>query len=211
MQLSLTTKIAGKKTVDDWNKLKPLLADFKNDQVWHTAYDDYYYARLKHRYLNPIEWIRDDGSFTGEGFAIMAIICSLIEFLESTYQGRNYRYRRKGDPDIGLLEYSGSEVIFVSFLTQRSPFANDFNAQLAEEFYKYVRCGLLHEARTNGNWTIWGTGHSLIKKNNNEIVVYRNNFFEATKSFITESKNELLNSDDRKEAFIRKFDNLCEM
>src|SRR5437867_3987266 len=127
MQLPPTTLIAGRKTVDDWNKLKPILSDIGNEIVWKTAYEDYYFSRLKHRYLNPISSIRDDGSFTGEGFAIMAIICSLVEFLESTYLGINYRYRRKKDQPLTALEYDGSEGIFVSFLTQRNPFNKEFD------------------------------------------------------------------------------------
>ena len=211
MQLPLTMQIAGSKTVNDWNKLKKILSDFKNDEGWKSVYKDYYLARLKHRYLNPITSIRDDGSFTGEGFAIMAIICSLVEFLESTYQGINYRYRKKIDAPLTSLEYDGSEAIFVSFLTQRHPFNKEFDEPTAKDFYKNVRCGLLHEARTNGNWTIWGVGNELIGKAKNETIIYRNNFFDATEMFIKDFEDELLNNDDRKQAFIRKFDNLCEV
>lgn len=141
----------------------------------------------------------------------MVIICSLVEFLESTYQGINYRYKTNADPPLGQFEYGGSADIFISFLTRRSPFDKNFNQTTAENFYKYVRCGLLHEARTKGKWTIWGTTSTgiLIEDKTTEVIVYRNNFLNATKTFIEEYKADLLNSNDRKEAFIRKYDNLC--
>ncbi len=209
MQLTLTTHIAGRKTVADWNELKASLADFNNTNLWTTAYNDFYITRLNDRYLNPIKSIKQDGGYTGEGFSIMTIICSLIEFLETTYQGKNYRYRRNGDPQLGPYEYGASVQIFIDFLNNRKP----FNTQDADDFYKNIRCGLLHEARTNGNWTIWGNSGNgtLLKKTANETIIYRDDFFDALLEFInTNYKAVLLSSADRKEAFIRKFDALCE-
>ena len=212
MQLPPNTKIAGWKTVADWNNLRVKLADFTDIDAWTSAYQDYFLTRLQHRYLNPIESIKDDGNYTGEGFSIMALICSLVEFLESTYQGKNYRHRERGDPPLGAFEYDKSSDIFVSFLSLRAPFKKDFKASSAKDFYRFVRCALLHEARTKGKWTIWGTTstHILFETTTTEIVVYRDNFLKATNDFIENYKNELLNSNDRKEAFIRKYDNLCE-
>ena len=82
MQLPSTTFIAGRKTVSDWLLMKKELTDFKNDIIWEKAYDDYFLTRLKDRYLTPIDSIKENGGYTGEGFSIMTIICSLIEFLE---------------------------------------------------------------------------------------------------------------------------------
>lgn len=211
MQLPADTKIAGWKTVNDWNNHKILLADFANKPAWTTAYTDYFLTRLHDRYLDPLTVIKNKGIYKGEGFSIMAIICSLIEFLESTYQGINYRYRTKADPPLGQFEYGGSADIFISFLTNRSPFDKHFDKTNAENFYKYVRCGLLHEARTKGKWTILGTTSTdvLIEDKTTEVKVYRDNFLKATNTFIEKYQTDLLNSNDRKEAFIRKYDNLC--
>ncbi len=213
MQLTLTTYIAGRKTVADWNAMKASLADFNNTNLWTTAYNDFYITRLNDRYLNPIKSIKQGGCYTGEGFSIMTIICSLIEFLETTYQGINYRYRRKGDPPLGQYEYGVSGHIFINFLCTRTPFNLQFDTQNADDFFKNIRCGLLHEARTNGNWTIWGSSGNgtLINKTANETIIYRDDFSEALHKFInTQYKADLLSSVDRKEAFIRKFDKLCE-
>ncbi|WP_426325172.1 hypothetical protein [Pedobacter sp. R-06] len=213
MRLSLTTSIAGRKTVADWDSIKSDLTDFNNTDLWTTAYNDFYIKRLNDRYLNPIKSIKKNDAYTGEGFSIMTIICSLIEFLEATYQGKSYRYRKKGDPLLGQYEYGASGQIFIDFLTNRIPFNTHFNVINAGEFYRNVRCGLLHESRTNGNWTIWGNSGdgTLLKKTPIETIIYRDEFYASILEFINiHYKSELMSSNKRKKAFIRKFDNLCE-
>lgn len=213
MKLPLTTYIAGRKTVKNWDSIRQDLNNFQNSVLWESAFTDYFLVRLQDRYLTPINSIKQDGSYSGEGFSIMTIICSLIEFLETTYQGINYRYVRIGDLPLGQFEYSISGKIFTDFLTKRLPFKNQFSIQTAEEFYTNIRCGLLHEARTNGKWTIRGSSskQTLIQKTPTEIIVYRDDFYEALIQYINSHyKAELLSSDDMKRAFLRKFDKLCE-
>jgi hypothetical protein len=214
MQLQLSTYIAGRKTVADWISIRNALNDFGNAELWTSVFDDYFLTRLNDRYLDPIKSIKQDGCYSGEGFSIMTIICSLVEFLETTYQGRNYRFRRKGDPELEPFEYSASGQIFVDFLTNRNPFSLHFNTQTALDFYSNIRCGLLHEARTNGKWTIWGKSpnNDLMEKNENAFIVFRDDFCDALLNFININyKAELLSSTDRKQAFLRKYDRLCEV
>lgn len=101
MMTSGSTDIAGWKTVDDWTGLRTQLLAAANDSLWTTAFKDFFLSRLSLRYLNPIKVLQENGTFQGEGFSIVAIQCALIEFLESTLQGRSYRYPRKGDPPVG--------------------------------------------------------------------------------------------------------------
>ncbi|MBT1706348.1 hypothetical protein [Chryseosolibacter indicus] len=212
MQLPLDTYIAGRKTIGDWLVVRASLDDFTLHDIWAKVFDDYFINRLQDRYLAPLDSIKSGGSYVGEGFAIMAIICSLIEFIESTYQGTNYKHRRRGDPPLQPFEYSGSESLFSDFLTGHEPFRSFFDRQLATSFYKNVRCGLLHEARTNGRWTIWGKSHngSLLQLQGQDFIVFRDNFHSAIRNFIeVEYKQELISSDERKSAFLRKFDRLC--
>ena len=213
MQLPITTEIAGHKTVNDWNLLRPLLIDFKNIKAWEIAFTEYFKKRLQDRYFDPIAAIQQGGCYTGEGFSIMTIICSLMEFLESTYKGKNYRLVKKGDLKLNpLIEYSNSSELFSDFLSKRPPFKNHFNKTIAEEFYINVRCGLLHEARTKGKWNIRAKSASglLIDYLPVKIVVFRDDFFDSTIEYIDKYyKVELLKSDDLKKAFIRKFDNIC--
>jgi len=177
---------------------------------WCEAFDDYFHARIFLRYLNPIKILQENGTFQGEGFSIVAIQCTLIEFLESTIQGRLYRYRRPGDPPLAAHEYSNSGELFVSFLSTRQPFARDFNPQLARAFYEGVRCGLLHEARTKGGWTIWAKSPAAQVVSAAPNIVYRDNFHAALLEFIDWYKGALPSDKALQEAFIRKFDSLCQ-
>src|SRR5579859_6164718 len=201
--------IAGYRTADDWSALRGALIVGGDPIPWHTACEEYLVARLTLRYLEPIQILRANGTFQGEGFSIVAIQCTLIEFLESTVQGKSYKYRRRGDPPLGPYEYSDSSNLFVSFLTTRPPFKSEFDESLARDFYKNVRCGLLHEARTKGEWTIWGESPEAKLVSRKDSIVYRDNFQDGLLQFIDWYKKALLTQTMLQEAFIRKFDSLC--
>jgi hypothetical protein len=202
--------IAGFKTADDWRSFRARLVPGSDPPSWEKAFADYFYPRLSLRYLDPIRVLQENGTFQGEGFSIVAIQCTLIEFLESTVQGRSYRCRRSGKQGIGLHEYSNSSDLFVRFLSARKPFDQSFDRQLAREFYENVRCGLLHEARTKGGWTIWAKSPfgSLVSAANK--TVYRDNFHAGLLELINWYKQALVSDVPLQEAFIRKFDSLCE-
>lgn len=202
--------IAGSKTVDDWKTFRATLTPGGTAEPWQEAFNDFFHARLLLRYLNPIELLQEYGTFRGEGFSIVAIHCTLIEFLESTVQGRIYRYRRPGDPPLGPHEYSNSGELFVSFLSGRQPFAKDFDNVLARDFYENVRCGLLHEARTKRGWTIWARSAVANVVSSAPKIVYRDNFHAALLEFIEWYKGALPSDRVLQEAFIRKFDSLCQ-
>ena len=200
--------IAGALTTDDWRAFRPTLVS-GDKAVWQKAFTDYFDTRLRLRYLDPIRVLQDNGTFQGEGFSIAAIQCSIVEFLESTLQGKSYRFVRRGGPPLGIYEYSSSSEIFISFLVNRSPFKNDFDEDRARDFYVNVRCGLLHEARTKNGWTIWAkdaTGH-IIDANNK--IMYRNDFQSGLLAYVDWYKQALTSDTAVQEAFIRKFDSLC--
>jgi len=204
-----TTHIAGSLTANDWQAFRATLIPGGDSAVWDKAFGDYFHQRLSLRYLDPIKILQHNSTYQGEGFSILVIQCSLLEFLESTVQGTSYRYRPRGAPPPGPYEYSSSSDIFVSFLTKRMPFANDFDEPRARDFYEGVRCGLLHEARTKNGWTIWAknAGNALIDANRK--IVYRNNFQEGLLTFVSWYKTALPSDRSLQEAFIRKFDSLC--
>jgi len=202
--------IAGKKTTEDWKIIRQQLIDSgANAGLWSMVVNEYYQKRLDDRYLKPIKTLQLYGKLQGEGFSIVTIQCSLIEFLESTIQGKNYRYVRKGET-LGTYEYSSSQKVFVDFLTSRFPFSNEFKPDLATDFYINVRCGLLHEARTKNGWRIKAKCPTTIIVNPNDKIVFRDNFQAALIEFIETYKPDLLGRPDYKEAFIRKFDSLCQ-
>lgn len=201
--------IAGHRSAADWQTIRTHLLD-RNADSWYEAFTDFYEARLNLRYLHPIKVLQENGTFQGEGFAIAAIQCSLIEFLESTEQGLSYRFIRNKE-SLGPYEYNSSQDIFVSFLKNRNPFSQTFNQTTAEDFYVGVRCGLLHEARTKNGWRIWAQDSSGFVANTTERIVYRDNFQKALLAYITNYHERLLITQELQLAFIRKFDTICDL
>ena len=200
--------IAGWKTAAEWRRCQAGLQVGGDPKVWGVAFDDFFITRLDLRYRNPIKMLQKGGRFQGEGFSILTIQCSLIEYFESTIQGIKYRFTRNGQ-DLGKWEYSKSQEVFVEFLTNRPPFDSEFDQPLAEDFYRNVRCGLLHEARTKDGWRVRARGP------NNEIIdgkgklVFRDGFQVALDKFVDWYSNQLVTDPAMQQAFIRKFDDLC--
>jgi len=206
------TRISGYNTVGDWKVCKTIISDFSDRKSWEDAYKKFFGERVDTRYLTPIRFIIENGTYIGEGFSVMTIQCALVEFLESTYQGLKYRFLRRGE-SLNPFEYNRSQDLFESFLPNREPFKRHFNDRsLATDFYKNIRCGLLHEASTKGNWIIRAKHPTkIVEKTQNETIVYRTNFQEALEEYLELYKQELLCSADIKQAFIRKIDSLCEV
>jgi hypothetical protein len=208
MSCAQNHQIAGWKTSADWQALRTRLLAGVADS-WREAFAEFYETRLRLRYLHPIKLLQDNGTFQGEGFSIAAIQCSLIEFLESTEQGTNYRYVRGGET-LGPYEYKLSQDVFVAFLTQRAPFSSTFDAAAAQDFYIGVRCGLLHEARTKNGWRILAKSPDGTIADAAERIVYRDNFQDALLAYVKSYGERLSQKPELQQAFIRKFDNLCE-
>lgn len=195
--------IAGWKERAAWRAIRARLV-LGQPEGWTEAFTDFYKQRLELRYLNPIKVMQEHGTFTGEGFAIAAVQCTLIEFLESTERGLNYVH---GKP--GPFEYRKSGPVFVSFLTERLPFKGVFTKVSALDFYQSVRCGLLHEAQTKNGWRIWG-GNALqgqLVDVANKIV-NRDKFQAALLTYIEDYGVRLPADQELQAALLRKFDAL---
>jgi hypothetical protein len=208
MTLPADTEIAGKKTVADWQALKPTLVGSTAAALWQSAYDDYFHTRLKTRYFDPIEVLFRNRQYRGEGFAIVAIQCSLVEFLAATLEGVLYRHAPSNK--LALHEYNNSGDMFASFLAGEAPFKSYFSHAQAQEFYSDVRCALLHEARTRNGWRIRAAQKSGVAVDVSEKIIcpfYLQRLFqEYSRSY----RGRLVNERALQEAFIRKFDSLCQ-
>ena len=127
-------------------------------------------------------------------------------------RGLKYKFVRN-KRDLKEFEYNNSCEIFIDFLSKRKPFSDHFDEDLAFEFYKNVRCGLLHEAQTKGGWRIRrieAKSPNTIITNKNNKIVYRDNFIKAFYTYIDDYGNKLLKKPELQKAFIRKFDFICE-
>ena len=105
--------------------------------------------RFKERFVLPLH------SKQKHGFTIMAICCLMIETLESFRQGWT---NTKGKTTYKGKEISKSECAFHLF------FQNNDNAQFRvligfeKDFWKGIRCGILHQAETTNGWHILRKG-----------------------------------------------------
>jgi len=203
------TFIARHKTCADWWLFRRRVVVGGAPGPWQAAFEEYFVGRLKDRYLDPIKTLQSRGCWLGEGFSIVAIQCSLIEFLESTLQGKNYRYLKKGEK-LGPDEYSRSRDVFVAFLCNRHPFKNVFQQQLAEEVYASIRCGILHEARTKNGWLIHAGTSQPAMIDPAKHVFYRDKVQEGLLDFIAWYGQALPSHTGFQEAFLRKYDHLCQ-
>ncbi|MDR7222264.1 hypothetical protein N7E70_008615 [Aminobacter sp. NyZ550] len=202
-------RIAGKKTVGDWDTCRAKLDGSGDPESWKAAYKDFFKARLQSRYFGPIGALQESRELAGEGFSIAAIQCSLIEFFGATIEGKSYRFRRKGDPALGTDEYSDSKDMFVRFLTTTTPFSKVFDKSLALDFYEGVRCGLLHEARTKKGWRIKAGTRAGPILDVKAKIVYRDGMQRAFEEFVDWYGKTLSTDKALQRAFLRKFDGLC--
>jgi len=202
--------IAGWKTAAQWLQCRATLQAGADAATWIKAFNDFFVTRLDSRYRYPIKVLQDNGTFQGEGFSILTIQCSLIEYFESSIQGKNYRFARRGQ-QLGQWEYSKSQEIYVSFLCTRPPFDSHFDKALAEDFYQNVRCGLLHEACTKGSWLVRARDLSDAEAivDRKQKIVFRDGFQIALDKFVDWYRKELAIDAEMQHAFIRKFDDLC--
>ncbi len=210
MTASGETYIAGVKSCSDWRAIRQSLAP-GSTATWQAVFNDYFLQRLNLRYLAPIRVLQENDKHQGEGFSIVAIQCSLIEFLETTAKGTTYRHLGRGERASSLneFEYSKSDDVFVAFLSSRQPFCSTFNNASAYDFYVNVRCGLLHEARTKGGWKIRADlAQGVIADVKNKIID-RNNFQTALLEYIRAYGIAIESDQMLQKAFIRKFDSLC--
>lgn len=222
-------KIAGKLTVTNWNELKVNL-DKSNNINWDSAFD-FFEERIRTRYLNPIKAILDVGSNAGEGFAVVNLQCSLIETIESFINGwvnefdidkRKPVWKKEGViakyPTVEKTKNLRNVDIFTSFFKERIPF-NTYHI-LGNEFFRDVRCGLLHETQTKNNWKIKkgkNSDKAFEVDSKGFKIIYRENFQKAIETVVQKYKDAIINGNEFDEIsscelrknFIYKFNHIC--
>jgi hypothetical protein len=207
-----TMKIAGKTSDSEWKSLKGRLSSNPTPRLWVSAFRRFYRARINTRYLDPIKSINKHDRYLGEGFAVVAVFCTLVEYLESCEQGHNFRAIKKGQV-LSPNEYSQFQAsnYFRSFLRNRTPFNVLVPSALVDSFYCDVRCGLLHEARTRGGWVISAKPSSgkLVTQTGATITLFRNELIPALEKYLADYRTRLLTDRNTQAAFIRKWDHLC--
>jgi len=182
-------KIAGDLTIQDWKNLNKILVNTKNDN-WGNAFN-FFEERIKTRYLTPINAILKLDLNTGEGFAVVNLQCSLIETIESFYNGwcfdkvPNFYM----DSNCTKIKLNGPQI-FESFFSNRLHF-NRFQIN-GKDFYNSVRCGLLHETQTKNGWKIKVGENLVYEEKDSEKIIYREAFQHAIEEQILEYKDDII-------------------
>jgi hypothetical protein len=154
----------------EWQGLK---LDDPNGSDWDRAVG-ILAARIRERYIEPVDFLitAEETKPATErrfGFTVLAIDCLLVETLGAFIEGRE--------------ETDGeSKKIFSTFLTTRKQFASDFaTVDIANQFYKQFRCGILHQAEIGGDSKVWSVG-PLLRVDGSAIIVNRNKFHDSLKA-----------------------------
>jgi hypothetical protein len=107
---------------------------------------DALHRRFEQRYIDPVSPSKDDQSGKDKesrkqihGFTMMAISCLLIETLQSFRQGWE---NTNGNSQLAFCQFFSTNESFKEFRVH------------SVQFYKNVRCGILHQAETTGGWKI---------------------------------------------------------
>ena len=173
--------------------------------------DNIFYKRIDTRYLTPIKVLQGNiRNYSGEGFSIVAIQCSLIEFLETTITGETYVLK---NPSQKNHEYSDSGAKFKSFLENRFPFKLRFDQSKVQDFYVSVRCGIVHEAQTKGNWIIRVDNEKDVveTKQNGQIAFDRIKFNSLLNLFFKDYRKNLASEKQLQDALRRKMNMVCRL
>jgi len=148
-------------------KYKELVSKQDKEEIAQFVFE-----RFHERYIAPLKSIPKKKK---NGFCIMANCCLMIEALESFYQGWEDTSGR-------------SREAFKNFFERVEEFRD--LKDCSSEFYKHIRCGILHQAETTGGWRIIRKG-PLFDSNNltinataflNGLEKYLNNYSDNLRS-----------------------------
>jgi hypothetical protein len=131
-----TTWLAGKVTIRQYRDMVR-----REDR---GAIADVIHKRFEERYLDPIL-----AGPKRHGFAVLAVSCLMVEALESFRQGWPHTDRR-------------SEAAFCGFFQAHEDFLD--LRPVAHEFYRAVRCAILHQAETTDGWRVRSKGGLLLEQ-----------------------------------------------
>lgn len=193
----------------DWPTIKATIDGNPSTETWTSAADVVLRARLNRLYFDPIHRLtRKQGEpGQGEGFAILTIQCSVLEFLAALREGWSFKHGHKVHGADNF--YGNSKLLYTTFLREEEPFASSFTtAERANDFYTDIRCGLVHEGQTKNSWRIWRGKPSDPLIDFERKAIHRDVMQRHIETYLDRYCGELATSDELQQAFIRKFDHL---
>lgn len=141
----------------------------KERKVDVSGIADFVDERFNERYLTPLEH-KD-----AHGFAIMATCCLLIEVLECFRNGWPETARGRGS-DL-FRTFFDRQAVKKRFVPLKGKGA---------DFYKHVRCGILHQGETTGGWLINRKNKRLLVGKDINARRFQQQMTEALKDYCEE-------------------------
>lgn len=204
-----------------WTNIRDRIdQSYQYDDVWNEAIA-VFDSRLKSKFFNPIQTIINKREIDGAGFSIVFVQCALIETFAAFRIGKNFSDDRNSNTP--HYEYFKGASIFKDFLRTANIFKDHFwkiNSKnkistdipyASADFYISVRCGLMHEARTKGNWLIRATPKTISAKTdplfivseNGNYIIYRTVLHYRLLHYLETYKDEL-RQDSQVAALLRR-------
>jgi len=217
-----------KKEKEQWIVLRELLkSNYHYNSDWQSAID-LFKNRITNKFLKPIGALVNSNLSEGEGFTILLSLCALVESLASFRTGEIFNHaKNKTGPKY---EYNRSAGLYINFLHTVNIFENVFyqidkNGKKTEDtpfnagkFYDEVRCGLIHEGRTKGDWTInlqpsTSLSTSFIEQTVTKTKIYRTTLYHRLNDYLNSYCTDLADpkNDKMRRLFARKLDHLFEI
>jgi hypothetical protein len=214
----------------EWEKIRKGLKNKKalDDETkneWEKAIN-IFSERLDKFYISPIKELIDlPEKYGGQGFVIVTAQCALIETFAAFKNGKIYDENKEESE----IYYYKSGKLFQEFLKSEDLFQKNFGGNdkpSVSDFYKSVRCGLLHETRTKVKWTIKADVKKYLKndiitektfaaKTSGKYIVFRNQLQDALQDYFDTYKKKLANPAEKfnelRQFLARKLDHLFDI
>jgi len=190
----------------DWLAIEAMVAEGVDAETWMGISYVVLRGRLSRLYFDPIRRLtREPGERgQGEGFSILTIQCSVLEFLAALRKGWSFKHGHQVQGKDNF--YGNSKLLFTSFLLENEPFAHSFTTpEGANQFYTDVRCGLVHEGQTKNAWRIWRGQGSDPLIDFGRKAIYRDVMQRQIETYLDRYCIELAHSAVLQQAFVRKF------
>lgn len=191
-----------KKWIQEKNKVK--LADFFN--------------RFYIRYLKPFEFNNSEfiKSYKN-GFTIMTSCCLLIESYVSFTHPKFKDNKNKSERSFGFFFLKNNEFYIFSkgglSIEEYEESENKHlkNRGIPKDFYKNVRCGILHNGETRNKWKILRKGKLFDEENKSiNATLFMKNLIIVLKKHQNQLKNSDFNQDEIWKTYISRLNYLIE-
>ena len=170
----------------------------KNKQAYKKNLSSFVYDRLYGRYIKPFDF--DNKIYPDRyksGFTIMANCCLLIEtyvsFREKLFNDTNHKSERCFGwfflTERRFVDFSKNGLPITDYLDMHKRLNN---IGVPKDFYKNVRCGILHNAETRNGWKILRKG-SFYDEHSKTINAVK--FMNRLKGTLKDYKNSLDDAD----------------